>query len=67
MSKRSLYYICLLLGTFLVIVPEFQDNPDLILQIGGFCLLMLALYQMSKGINDRPTQDSYIEHEDEEE
>ena len=66
MSKRSLYYVCFVLGTFLVIVTEFQDSPDLILQIGGFCLLMLALYQLSKGVKDLPTKDSYIENEEEE-
>ena len=66
MSKRTLYYMCLVLGTFLVIVTEFQDNPDLILQIGGFCLLMLALYQLSKGVKELPTKDSYIENEEEE-
>ena len=54
------------LGVFLVIVTEFQDTPDLILQIGGFCLLMLALYQLSKGIKDMPTKDSYVENEEEE-
>ena len=66
MSKRTLYYLCLVLGIFLVIVTEFQDKPDLILQIGGFCLLMLALYQLSKGIGDRPTNDSYVVNEEEE-
>ena len=66
MSKRTLHYICLVLGFFLVIITEFQDTPDLFLQIGGFCLLMLALYQLSKGIEDRPTKDSYVENEEEE-
>ena len=67
MSKRTLYFISLVLGVFLVIVTEFQDTPDLILQIGGFCLLMLALYQLSKGVKDMPTKDSYVENEEEEE
>jgi len=66
MSKRNLYYICLVLGIFLVIFTEFQDNPDLVLQIGGFSLLMLALYQLSKGVKEFPTKDSYIESEEEE-
>ena len=66
MSKRTLYLISLVLGVFLVIVTEFQDTPDLILQIGGFCLLMLALYQLSKGVKDMPTNDSYVENEEEE-
>ena len=66
MSKRSLYSVCLILGIFLVIFTEFQDNPDLILQIGGFSLLMLALYQLSKGVNELPAKDSYIENEEEE-
>lgn len=66
MSNRSLYYICLVFGVFLVIVTEFQDNPDLILQIGGFCLLMLALFQLSKGIRELPTKETYIENEEEE-
>ena len=67
MSKRTLYYICLVLGIFLVIVTEFQDDPDLLLQIGGFCLLMLALYQLSTGIKELPIKDSYVENEEEEE
>ena len=66
MSKRTLYYMCLVLGTFLVIVTEFQDNPDLILQIGGFCLLMLALYQLSKGVKELPAKEDYVENEEEE-
>tara|TARA_B100000768_G_C11284947_1_gene381768 strand:- start:7352 stop:7552 length:201 start_codon:yes stop_codon:yes gene_type:complete len=66
MSKRTLYFISLVLGVFLVIVTEFQDTPDLILQIGGFCLLMLALYQLSKGVKDMPAKDSYVENEEEE-
>ncbi len=64
MSKRTLYFISLVLGVFLVIVTEFQDTPDLILQIGGFCLLMLALYQLSKGVKDMPAKDSYVENEE---
>lgn len=67
MSKRSLYYVCFVLGTFLVIVTEFQDSPDLILQIGGFCLLMLALYQLSKGVKEFPAKEDYVENEEEEE
>lgn len=66
MSKRTLYFISLVLGVFLVIVTEFQDTPDLILQIGGFCLLMLALYQLSKVVKDMPAKDSYVENEEEE-
>ena len=66
MSKRSLYYVCFVLGTFLVIVTEFQDSPDLILQIGGFCLLMLALYQLSKGVKELPAKEDYVENEEEE-
>ena len=66
MSKRTLYYICLVLGAFFVIVTEFQDTPDLILQIVGFCLLMLALFQLSKGIKNLPTKESFIENEEEE-
>ena len=66
MSKRTLYYIFLVLGAFFVIVTEFQDTPDFILQIGGFCLLMLALFQLSKGIKNLPTKESFIENEEEE-
>jgi uncharacterized membrane protein len=66
MSKRNLYYTCLILGVFLVIFTEFQDTPDLMLQIGGFCLLMLSLYQLSKGIKELPTKDFYVENEEEE-
>ena len=67
MSKSTLYYLCLILGGFLVIVTEFQDSPDLILQLGGFCLLMLALFQLSRRIKDQPSKESYIENEEEEE
>jgi uncharacterized membrane protein len=56
----------LILGVFLVIFTEFQDTPDLMLQIGGFCLLMLSLYQLSKGIKELPTKDFYVENEEEE-
>ena len=66
MSKRNLYYTCLILGVFLIIFTEFQDTPDLMLQIGGFCLLMLSLYQLSKGIKELPTKDFYVENEEEE-
>lgn len=66
MSKSTLYYLCLILGGFLVIVTEFQDTPDLILQLGGFCLLMLALFQLSRRIKDQPCKESYIENEEEE-
>lgn len=67
MSKSTLYYLCLLLGGFLIIVTEFQEKPDLILQLGGFSLLMLALFQISKGIKNHPSKESYSENEEEEE
>lgn len=67
MSKYTLYYLCLLLGGFLIIVTEFQEKPDLILQLGGFSLLMLALFQISKGIKNHPSKESYSENEEEEE
>ena len=66
MSKSTLYYLCLLLGGFLIIVTEFQDKPDLILQLGGFSLLMLALFQISKSIKNHPSKESYSENEEEE-
>ena len=65
--SKSIYYVCLVLGVSLIILSEFQETPFLILQISGLGLLMLALYQLSKGIEDRPTKDSYIENEEEEE
>jgi len=64
--SKSIYYVCLVLGVSLIILSEFQETPFLILQISGLGLLMLALYQLSKGIEDRPTKDSYIENEEEE-
>ena len=66
MSKSTLYYLCLILGGFLVIISEFQDKPDLILQLGGFCLLMLALFQISKSIKNHHSKESDIENEEEE-
>ena len=65
--SKSIYYVCLVIGISLIILSEFQDPPFLIIQICGLGLLMLALYQLSKGIEDRPTKDSYIENEEEEE
>ena len=64
--SKSIYYVCLVLGVSLIILSEFQETPFLILQISGLGLLLLALYQLSKGIEDRPTKDSYIENEEEE-
>ena len=66
MSKSTLYYLCLLLGGFLVIVTEFQYEPDLILQLGGFCLLMLALFQISKSIKNHPSKELYSKNDEEE-
>lgn len=64
--SKSIYYVCLVLGVSLIILSEFQESSFLIIQICGLGLLMLALYQLSKGIEDRPTKDSYIENEEEE-
>ena len=66
MSNRSFYFVCLVLGGFLVLFQEFADIPDVLIQIGGLCLLMFALYNMTKGIRDRPDNDSFIENDEEE-
>jgi len=66
MSKRSIYYLCLVLGIALVLVSEFQETPSILLQICGLSVLMLSLYQLSKGIEDRPSKDSFIENDEEE-
>jgi uncharacterized membrane protein len=66
MTKRSVYYLCLVLGILLILISEFQETKDLVIEIAGLCLLMVSLYQLSKRIEDRPTKDSYIENEEEE-
>ena len=66
MSNRSFYFVCLVLGGVLVLFQEFSDIPDVLIQIGGLCLLMFALYNMTKGIGDRPHNDSFIENDEEE-
>ena len=66
MTKRSVYYLCLVLGITLILISEFRKTKDLVIEIAGLCLLMVALYQLSIGIEDRPTKDSHIENEEEE-
>lgn len=66
MSNKSFYYLCLVLGVFLVLIQEFRDVPDLFTQIAGLFLLMFALYNITKGIGDRPQNDSFIENDEEE-
>ena len=66
MSNRSFYFVCLVLGVFMVLIQEFVDVPDLLIQIGGLCLLMFALYNITKGIGDRHHNDSFIENDEEE-
>ena len=66
MTKRSVYYLCLVLGIILILISEFRKTKDLVIEIAGLCLLMVALYQLSIGIEDRPTKDSHIENEEEE-
>jgi len=66
MSKRFIYYLCLVLGIALVLVSEFQKTPNILIQISGLSVLMLSLYQLSKGIEDRPPKDSFIENDKEE-
>tara|TARA_B110000459_G_scaffold127380_1_gene139726 strand:+ start:55 stop:207 length:153 start_codon:yes stop_codon:yes gene_type:complete len=50
----------------MVLIQEFVDVPDLKIQIVGLCLLMFALYNITKGIGDRPHNDSFIENDEEE-
>ena len=66
MSNRYFYYLCLVLGFFLVLLQEFMDISNLLTQISGLFLLMFALYKISKGIGVRPQNDSFIENDEEE-
>jgi len=66
MSNRSFYYLCLVLGFFLVLLQEFMDIPNLLTQIAGLFLLMFALYNITKGIGARHQNDSFIENDEEE-
>ena len=66
MSDRSFYYLCLVLGFFLVLLQEFMDTPNLLTQIAGLFLLMFALYNITKGIGARHQNDSFIENDEEE-
>jgi len=65
--SKSIYYLCLVLGISLIIGSEFQEKPFLIVQICGLGLLMLALYQLSRRIENLPEKDSYIKYENENE
>ena len=66
MSNSFFYYLCLGLGVFLVLLQEFMQVPNLFTQISGLFLLMFALYNISRGIGDRPQNDSFIENDEEE-
>ena len=66
MSNRSFYYLCLVLGFFLVLLQEFMDTPNLLTQIAGLFLLMFALYNITKGIGARHQNDLFIENDEEE-
>ena len=66
MSNQSFYYLCLVLGFFLVLLQEFMDTPNLLTQIAGLFLLMFALYNITKGIGARHQNDSFIENDEEE-
>ena len=66
MSNRYFYYLCLVLGFFLVLLQEFMDTPNLLTQIAGLFLLMFALYNTTKGIGARHQNDSFIENDEEE-
>ena len=66
MSNRYFYYLCLVLGFFLVLLQEFMDIPNLLTQIAGLFLLMFALYNITKGIGARHQNDSFIENDEEE-
>lgn len=66
MSNRYFYYLCLVLGFFLVLLQEFMDTPNLLTQIAGLFLLMFALYNITKGIGTRHQNDSFIENDEEE-
>ena len=66
MSNRYFYYLCLVLGFFLVLLQEFMDTPKLLTQIAGLFLLMFALYNITKGIGARHQNDSFIENDEEE-
>ena len=66
MSNRCFYYLCLVLGFFLVLLQEFMDTPNLLTQIAGLFLLMFALYNITKGIGARHQNDSFIENDEEE-
>lgn len=66
MSNRYFYYLCLVLGFFLVLFQEFMDTPNLLTQIAGLFLLMFALYNITKGIEARHQNDPFIENDEEE-
>jgi uncharacterized membrane protein len=49
-----------------VLFQEFFNQKKSFILIIGFCLLMFALYNISKGIGDRPNNETFIENEEEE-
>jgi uncharacterized membrane protein len=66
MFFKLFYFGCFGFGFFLEFFQEFFNQKKSFILIIGFCLLMFALYNISKGIGDRPNNETFIENEEEE-
>jgi uncharacterized membrane protein len=66
MFFKLFYFGCFGFGFFLEFFQEFFNQKKSFILIIGLCLLMFALYNISKGIGDRPNNETFIENEEEE-
>jgi uncharacterized membrane protein len=65
MGKR-IYYLCFISGGGLLILSQFMAPSSLLVSLAGLILLMSSLYQLSKGVGEKPDTDSYVVSEEEE-
>ena len=67
MKRRSLYYIALFTGAFIVIYTQNDIRSNWLFLILGFALLMLGLFGIYSGIpKEKPDYDPFAVKEEEE-
>lgn len=68
MTRNTLKYGFFVAGIFILIYTELYSVSDVLLSIGGFFLLVVGLYLISRGIDNKPEIDPYaVQSYDEEE